>query len=72
MIIAVNHIGIAVKDIELSIEAFRKIFNFKAIHRETVKEQKVQVASFKIGEVLIELTSPTENDSPIAKFIERK
>jgi methylmalonyl-CoA epimerase len=72
MIKAINHIGIAVKNIEQSVELFTKIFEVKEIHFETVAEQKVKVASFKVGEVLIELTAPTDESSPIYKFIEKK
>ncbi len=72
MLKSINHIGIAVKDLEHSIEVFKKIFSFDSVHREIVEKQKVSVASFKVGDVLIELTSPTDESSPIAKFIEKK
>ncbi|MCX8055087.1 MAG: methylmalonyl-CoA epimerase [Ignavibacteria bacterium] len=72
MLTSINHIGIAVKDLEASIELFKKIFQFADVHREVVEEQGVSIASFKVGDVLIELTQPTRDDSPIAKFIEKK
>lgn len=72
MLKGINHIGIAVKDLDASIETFRKLFQFEKVHREEVEEQKVSVASFKVGDVLMELTSPTADDSPIAKFIEKR
>jgi len=72
MLKSINHIGIAVKDLDKSIEVFKKIFNCESIHRETVENQKVEIASFKVGEVVIELTAPTDESSPIAKFIEKK
>ncbi len=72
MLTSINHIGIAVKDLESSIELFRKIFGFESIHREVVEEQGVSVGSFNVGDVLIELTQPTREDSPVAKFIEKK
>lgn len=72
MINKINHIGIAVKELEPAIDNFRKIIGFTDVHREIVEEQKVQVASFKIGEVLIELTAPTDESSTIAKFIEKR
>ena len=46
MIKAINHIGIAVKDLDASIELFKKIFNFESIHKEVVADQKVAVGSF--------------------------
>lgn len=72
MISQVNHIGIAVKDLDQAIENFRKMLGFTDVHTEIVLEQKVKIASFKIGEVLIELTAPTDESSTIAKFIEKR
>jgi methylmalonyl-CoA/ethylmalonyl-CoA epimerase len=71
MIKGINHIGIAVTNLEEAVETFRKIFQFKDVHRETVTDQKIEVASFSVGDVLIELTFPTSPDSPVAKFIEK-
>lgn len=71
MIKGINHIGIAVTELEPAIETFRKIFQFDSVHREIVEDQKIEVASFKVGDVLIELTFPTSPESPIAKFIEK-
>ncbi len=67
----INHIGIAVRDLEMSAKLFADIFNIEQPHRETVEEQKVSIASFKVGNVLIELTAPTDDSSPIAKFIQK-
>lgn len=72
MISAVNHLGIAVRDLENSIKLFQAIFSVQEFHREIVEEQKVSVASFRVGDVLIELTAPTSEDSPIAKFLEKR
>lgn len=72
MIKGINHIGIAVKDLDASIKIFQKLFEFENVHIETVEDQKVKIASFKVGEVMIELTQSTSEDSPIAKFIKKK
>lgn len=72
MIKGINHIGIAVKDLEVSKELYSKIFGIEKYHEEIVEEQKVKVASFDIGGVLIELTQGTDNESPIVKFIEKR
>jgi methylmalonyl-CoA/ethylmalonyl-CoA epimerase len=72
MIKSINHIGIAVKNLELSLEIFKKMLQVNEIHIEEVIDQKVKVASFKVGEVRIELTQATDETSPIAKFIEKK
>ncbi|MFY8162083.1 MAG: methylmalonyl-CoA epimerase [Candidatus Kapaibacteriota bacterium] len=72
MISGINHIGIAVKDLEVSKELYSKIFNVYSFHNEEVFEQKVKVASFSVGDVLIELTQATSPDSPIAKYIDKR
>lgn len=72
MLKSINHIGIAVRNLEESIPVFKTIFQFDEFHKEVVESQKVEVASFKIGDVLVELTAPTDEDSPIAKFLEKK
>lgn len=72
MIKQLNHIGIAVKNLEDSIAIFQKLFGNDNIHREIVPEQKVEIASFKVGDVIIELTSPTDQNSPIAGFLEKR
>ncbi|MBM2817357.1 MAG: mcmE [Ignavibacteria bacterium] len=72
MVKSINHIGIAVRNLDESIELFGKIFDFEDVHRETVAEQKVEIASFKVGDVALELTCATDPSSPIAKFIEKR
>jgi len=72
MIKSINHIGIAVKDLDVSLDTFKKLFQVSDVHTETVAAQKVKVASFKVGEVILELTQATDETSPIAKFIEKK
>lgn len=72
MISGINHIGIAVRDLAAGMELFGKIFRVEQFHRERVEDQKVEVASFNLGGILIELTAPTAEDSPIGKFIEKR
>ena len=74
MIKSINHIGIAVKNLDESIKLYQKIFQFSEseLHRESVEDQKVNVASFKVGEVLLELTAASSEESPIAKYIEKR
>ncbi|MFB7142302.1 MULTISPECIES: methylmalonyl-CoA epimerase [unclassified Bacillus (in: firmicutes)] len=68
----INHIGIAVRDLETSIQLYTNILGLKLIGIETVESEKVRVAFIEIGEVKIELLEATSNESPIAKFIEKK
>ena len=68
----IEHIGIAVKNLEESIKFYEKVFGLKCYAVEEVKDQKVKTAFFKIGETKIELLESTEPDGPISKFIEKK
>jgi methylmalonyl-CoA/ethylmalonyl-CoA epimerase len=72
MIKGINHIGIAVKDLEISKNLYSKIFDIHHFHEETVIEQKVKVASFELNGILMELTQALDETSPIAKFIEKR
>lgn len=72
MINKVSHIGIAVKDLDKAIKTWTKL-GLEVEGIETVESQKVRVAFLPIGkEVRIELLEPTAEDSPIARFIEKK
>ncbi len=72
MIRKINHIGIAVSSLAQQIPFYRDVLGFEEMGTEEVEEQKVRVAMFKIGDIKIELLEPTSDDSPIAKFIEKK
>lgn len=72
MIKKIDHIAIAVKNLDEEINRYKNVMGFEFIGTEVVDEQKVKVAFFKIGDVFIELTSPTSEDSPISKFIEKR
>ncbi len=72
MIKKISHIGIAVKNLQSAKETYKKLFNSVPSQDEIVEEQKVKVSKFSVGESTIELLEPTEPDSPIAKFIEKR
>ncbi len=71
MINKVDHIGIAVKNLEEAIDLYKKL-GFEVKEIEEVEEQKVRVAMLPAGESRIELLEATSDDSPIAKFIEKR
>jgi len=68
----IEHIGIAVKNLEEAIKLYENIFGLKCYTIEEVKDQKVRTAFFKIGQTKIELLESIEQDGPIGKFIEKK
>lgn len=71
MIKHISHIGIAVTDLEAGIAFYEKL-GLKLESVEEVPSQKVKVAFFPCGDTRIELLAPTAEDSPVAKYIEKK
>jgi methylmalonyl-CoA/ethylmalonyl-CoA epimerase len=68
----IEHIGIAVKDLEVSNLLFTKLFNEPPYKQEEVLSEQVKTSFFKNGPNKIELLQATNQDSPIAKFLEKK
>ncbi|MBL7721639.1 MAG: methylmalonyl-CoA epimerase [Chitinophagaceae bacterium] len=68
----IEHIGIAVKSLEVSIPVFEKILNTPCYKTETVESEKVSTAFFQNGPNKIELLESTDPDGVIAKYIEKK
>lgn len=67
----INHVGIAVKSLAASIPFYRDVLGMVFEGTEEVAEQKVRVAFLAIGESRVELLEPTDEDSPVARFLER-
>jgi methylmalonyl-CoA/ethylmalonyl-CoA epimerase len=68
----IEHIGIAVKSIDDALPYYEEVLGLKCYAVEEVKDQKVKTAFLKVGETKIELLEPTSDDSPVAKFIEKR
>jgi len=68
----IEHIGIAVKSIDEAKKYYEEVLGLKCYAIEEVADQKVKTAFFKVGETKIELLEPTADDSPVAKFINKK
>jgi len=68
----IEHIGIAVKNLEESILFYEKILGSPCYSVEEVKDQKVRTAFFMIGQTKIELLESTDPEGPIGKFLEKK
>jgi methylmalonyl-CoA/ethylmalonyl-CoA epimerase len=68
----IEHIGIAVNNLETAISFYEKVFELKCYKIEDVPEQKVRTAFFQVGETKIELLESTDTEGPISKFIEKR
>lgn len=68
----IEHVGIAVKNLEQAIDTYQKLLNADCYKTEHVESEQVKTAFFKSGENKIELLESTSPDSAIAKFLEKK
>jgi methylmalonyl-CoA/ethylmalonyl-CoA epimerase len=68
----IEHIGIAVNNLQDSIDFYERIFSLKCYKVEEVPDQKVRTAFFEVGETKIELLESTDPEGPIGKFIEKR
>jgi len=68
----IEHIGIAVKNLDESIKYYEQVLGLECYNIEEVKDQKVKTAFFQVGDTKIELLESTDPEGPIGKFIEKK
>jgi methylmalonyl-CoA/ethylmalonyl-CoA epimerase len=68
----IDHIGIAVEDIEESLVLYRDAFQMEVAHREIVEEQGVEAVLLDVGENHVELLSPLGPDTPVGKFLAKR
>ena len=72
MIKKIDHIGIAVRSIEEAVKLYTDVFGLRVKEIEVVADQKVRIAVIPVGESRIELIEPTDQEGPIAKYIEKR
>ena len=68
----IDHIGIAVEDLDGALALFEGTFGMPAVHRETVTEQGVEAALLDVGENHVELLRPLGPDTPVGKFLAKR
>ncbi|MBA4407024.1 methylmalonyl-CoA epimerase [bacterium] len=68
----IEHLGIAVKNLDESIKYYEGILGLKCYAVEEVKDQKVKTAFFMIGQTKLELLESTDPDGPLGKYIEKR
>ena len=68
----IEHIGIAVKNLDEAIKFYEEIFGLKCYAVEEVTDQKVKTAFFQVGQTKVELLETTDPEGPIGKFIEKR
>ncbi len=68
----IDHVAIAVNDLEAAIAFYRDTYGAEVSHREVVESDGVEEALIKVSDSYIQLLTPTRPDSPVAKYLERK
>ena len=68
----IDHVAIAVKDLEAAIDYYKRAFGATVDHREIVERDGVEEALLKVAESYVQLLRPTRPDSPVAKALEKR
>jgi methylmalonyl-CoA/ethylmalonyl-CoA epimerase len=68
----IDHVAIAVNDLEAAIAYYRDVYGAVVDHREVVESDGVEEALLKVADSYIQLLTPTRADSPVAKYLEKK
>ena len=65
----IDHVGIAVADLEAALALHARIYGMEVVHRETVREQGVEAVLLDVGESHVELLRPLADDTPVGRFL---
>jgi methylmalonyl-CoA/ethylmalonyl-CoA epimerase len=72
MLSAIDHVGVAVEDIDAALALYTELLGMPLVHRETVAEQGVEAALLDVGDGHVELLQPLGPDTAVAKFLARR
>ncbi len=72
MLIEIDHVAIAVRDLEAAVTWYQDVFGASVEHRENVESDGVAEALLRVADSYIQLLTPTRDDSPVAKYLEKK
>jgi methylmalonyl-CoA/ethylmalonyl-CoA epimerase len=68
----IDHVAIAVNDLEGAVDYYRETFGAEVEHREVVESDGVEEALLRVADSYVQLLTPTRDDSPVAKYLEKK
>jgi methylmalonyl-CoA/ethylmalonyl-CoA epimerase len=69
---SIDHIGVAVADLDAAIAIHRDTYGMPLVHRETIEDQGVEAALLDVGESHVELLAPLGDDTPVGRFLARR
>lgn len=72
MFTRIDHIGVAVEDLDAAIKLYERNFEMELVHRETVESQGVEAVLLDVGDGHVELLAPLGPDTPVGKFMAKK
>jgi len=72
MFARIDHVGVAVEDLDAAIGLYENTYGMALVHRETVTEQGVEAVLLDVGENHVELLAPLGPDTPVGKFLAKK
>ncbi len=72
MLDRIDHVGVAVEDLDAAIQLYEGALGMPMVHRETVAEQGVEAVLLDVGDGHVELLSPLGEETPVGKFLARK
>jgi methylmalonyl-CoA/ethylmalonyl-CoA epimerase len=72
MLSAIDHVGVAVEDLDGAIALYSEVFGMTLVHRETVDEQGVEAVLLDVGDSHVELLSPLGPDTAVGKYLARR
>jgi methylmalonyl-CoA/ethylmalonyl-CoA epimerase len=68
----IDHIGVAVADLDASLELYESVYGMALVHRETVSDQGVEAVLLDVGENHVELLAPLHDDTPVGRFLAKR
>ena len=68
----IDHVGVAVENLDAGIALYEKSFEMELVHRETVESQGVEAVLLNVGDGHVELLAPLGPETPVGKYLERK
>jgi methylmalonyl-CoA/ethylmalonyl-CoA epimerase len=68
----IDHVAIAVNDLEAAIDYYRDTYGVEVAHREVVESDGVEEALLRVADSYVQLLTPTRPDSPVAKYLEKR
>ncbi len=72
MFARIDHIGVAVEDLDAALALYERDYEMTLVHREVVEEQGVEAVLLDVGENHVELLAPTAEDTPVGKFLAKR